>query len=238
MANKVKRKTAVFTIFLLLCSDILWSAPVKISASIAAADNIDNVITMAAVIKFKELNLINLKSNIIVRLDDGGMFSRPLISVGKTHIAYLKDTALYISDTEGRRRMVHNNICMECYTWLDNNSLIYSPDTGGLYIYDVLKNKSFPYIEDKFNYRNITIGKYKNIYAEKYFNYIKNGSQYRKDYGIIMINSNTKAEKLLIKSIPIEIGEGLGMYPVIAGISKDLRFLFVFAFPHSASMAS
>ncbi|MDP4090955.1 MAG: hypothetical protein Q8930_17030, partial [Bacillota bacterium] len=46
------------------------------------------------------------------------------------------------------------------------------------------------------------------------------------------------AEKLLIKSIPIEIGEGLGMYPVIAGISKDLRFLFVFAFPHSASMAS
>ncbi|SPF54436.1 hypothetical protein SBF1_7500003 [Candidatus Desulfosporosinus infrequens] len=50
---------------------------------------------------------------------------------------------------------------------------------------------------------------------------------------------DNKKERLIIPSQPSDDRQNsLGMYPVIAGVSKDFRFLFIFEHPHSASMAA
>ena len=70
--------------------------------------------------------------------------------------------------------------------------------------------------------------------------YKKNGYDYRDDYGILFFNPVTKDKKIVIKSIPnkMDTGGDLGMYPIITGISKDDKYLYIWKHPHSGSLAA
>lgn len=195
--------------------------------------------TMAVVVKLKELDLIQFKANNkITNLDSGGMFSQPIISPDKGYIAYLKDTALYVTTLKGEKTKVFDNVAMSSYVWFDKNHLLYSPEAGGIYSYDTEKKKSQPYVKNESKYQHITIGSYGKIYAEKYGYYNKDDKKYVWDYGVVLLTPDTREEKLIIHSIPSGLQNDLGMYPVIAGISKDFRLLYIFEHPHSASTAA
>lgn len=205
----------------------------------AGASSIPMEKSMAAIIKNNELLLIDLKNNrAAIILDKEGMFSRPIISPGKDYIAYLKDTALYVSGINGKKSKVLDNAPSSSYSWLNKNELMYSPESGGIYIFDAEKRESRSYIKNDSNYQNITPQNGKKIYAEKYRYYVKSGYKYIEDYGIVAISPDSKKDQLIIKSIPSNHTDSLGMYPVIAGISKDLRFLYIWEHPHSASVAA
>ena len=95
-------------------------------------------------------------------------------------------------------------------------------------------------LHNEFNYQNITLDSKGRIYAEQYLFYKKNGSEYRKDYGILFFDTVTKDKKIVVKSIPnkMETGGDLGMYPIITGISKDEKYLYIWKHPHSGSLAA
>lgn len=202
------------------------------------ASTVSAVKTTAAVVKNNELDLIDLKNGgSTIILDNGGIFSHPIISPDKNYIAYLKDTALYVSTMGGKKSKVLNDASSLSYSWLNKGKLMYSPESGGIYIFDAEKCESKLYLKSDSNYQNITPQNGEKIYAEKYRYYEKNGYNSIQDYGIAEIQPGSKKEQLIIKSIPSD-HNSLGMYPVIAGISKDLRFLYIFEHPHSASMAT
>jgi hypothetical protein len=196
--------------------------------------------TIAVVVKTKELDLVDFKTNNkVTTLDSGGMFSHPVISLDKSYIAYLKDTVLYVTTLQGEKTKVLDNAPLLSYTWFDKNHLLYSAESGGIYIYDTEKKASQPYVKNEFHYENITVGAAKQVYAEKYRYYMKNTNKYIQDYGVVLFPPDTGKEQLIIPSIPSDDQQNsLGMYPVIAGISGDFRFLYIFEHPHSGSMAA
>ena len=126
------------------------------------------------------------------------------------------------------------------FAWQDENSLLYSPTSGGLYEYDIVNKISKPYLQNKFNYQNITLDSSGKIYAEQYLYYKKNGSDYINDYGVLFFNPVTKEKNIVIKSIPskIDTGGDLGMYPIITGISMDDKYLYIWKHPHAGSLAA
>lgn len=210
----------------------------KVSANLDPSINSKNK-TVAAVVRNNELNLINLNDkNNILTLDNNGAFSHPILSPDKNFIAYLKDNNLYVTNKESKKTKVQDNINISSYTWLDKDNLLYSKDAGGIFIFNTEKQSSTVYLENKFNYKNITLGKKGEIYAEKYYYYEKEGSKYIEDFGIVIISQDDKNEQLAIKSIPSDMKTNLGMYPVIAGISKDFKFLYFWEHPHAGSLAT
>ena len=195
----------------------------------------------AVVIRKNELLLVSLyDKNKNTTLDSGGTFLRPLISPDKKHVSYLKDNALYIATLKPTHIKISGSISQLSFTWQDKNTLLYSPTSGGLYVYDLTRKISKPYLKNKFNYQNITLGKDGKIYAEQYLYYKKNGFDYINDYGILFFDPITKEEKIVIKSIPnkIDTGGNLGMYPIITGISNDDKYLYIWKHPHSGSLAA
>lgn len=173
-------------------------------------------------------------------LDSGGTFSRPLISPDKKYVSYLKDNVLYITTQKPTHTKISDSISQLSFTWQDKNTLLYSPTSGGLYVYDLVSKISKPYIKSKFNYQNIILGKNGAIYAEQYLYYKNNGSDYRDDYGVLYFNLETKEKRIVIKSIPSKINTGgdLGMYPIITGISNDDLYLHIWKHPHAGSLAA
>jgi len=195
----------------------------------------------AVVVRKNELLLIstnNSDGNII--LDSGGIFSRPLISPNKKQVSYLKDNILYITTDKLQHIKVADNVLELSFAWQGENSLLYSPILGGLYVYDTVNKISKPYLQNEFNYQNITLDSGGRIYAEQYRHYIKNGDHYRDDYGVLFFNPVTLEKKIVIKSIPSKIATGgdLGMYPIITGISLDDKYLYIWKHPHAGSLAA
>lgn len=196
--------------------------------------------TIAVVVKTNELDLVDFKSNNnIISLDSGGVFFHPIISPDKSFIAYQKDSILYETTQNGEKTKVQAEAPLLSYIWLDNNHLLYSMKSRGIYIYDSETRKSEPYVKNKFSYNNITIGDNKKIYAEKYRYYNKVGKKYVRDYGVVLFPPDSRKEQLIISSEPEDNQQNsLGMYPVIAGISKDTRILYIFEHPHAGSLAA
>jgi Tol biopolymer transport system component len=211
------------------------------SQEVSALSNPVTEKKLAVVIRKNELLLINLNGNKKNKLlDNNGSFARPLISPDKNHVAYLKNNSLYVTSIEGNNTKIVDNIEMLSFTWKDKNRIIYSPTTGGLYLYDIVKKEHDDILKNQYNYQNITLQGNSKIYAEQYLNYEKNGSAYREDFGVIEYNQATKENKIIIKSIPsgLNINGNLGMYPIIAGKSVNSEYLFIFKHPHSGSMAA
>ncbi|MBZ9686469.1 hypothetical protein G9F72_009020 [Clostridium estertheticum] len=234
---KIKSERLTIIMLLLITIIITSGFVVKISASEKSTVKKMNVV----VVRKNELLLVSLNdSEKNITLDSGGTFSRPLISPNNKQVSYLKDNVLYITTDNLEHIKVADNASQLSFAWQDENSLLYSPTSGGLYVYDVVNKTSKPYLKNEFNYQNITLDRSGKIYAEQYLFYKKNGSDYIKDYGVLFFDPVTKGEKIVIKSIPnkMESGGNLGMYPIITGISKDDKYLYIWKHPHSGSLAA
>jgi hypothetical protein len=200
--------------------------------------------SITAVVTLKnELLMVSLKDRDKNKvLDKGGVFSLPKISPDKNYAAYLKDRGLYVATSEAQKTKVTDSVPQYSYpfAWLDEQTLLYSPSGGGLYAFDVVNKKSKPYLQNEYNYENIILDRNKNIYAEKYRYYKKDGSERREDFGIISYNPSSLEEKSIINPIPSQIASagGLGMYPVIAGASADRKYFYFWKHPYSGSMAA
>jgi len=193
------------------------------------------------VVRKNELLLVSLnnkKENIT--LDSEGTFTRPLVSPNKKYVSYLKDKGLYITTDKLDHIKVAENVSELSFSWQDINNLLYSPISGGLYVYDVINKNSTPYLHNEYNYQNITLDNKGRIYVEQYLYYKKNGYDYRDDFGILFFNPVTKDKKIVVKSIPskIDTGGDLGMYPIITGISTDNKYLYIWEHPHAGSLAA
>lgn len=139
----------------------------------------------------------------------------------------------------GEKTKVQADAPLLSYVWLDKNHLLYSMESGGINIYDSETKKSDPYVKNEFSYDNLTVGENQKIYTEKYRYYIKDANKYVQDYGVVLFPPDTKKEQLVIPSQPSDDRQNsLGIYPVIAGVSKDSRFLYSFEHPHSSSLAA
>lgn len=194
--------------------------------------------TMAAVVKDNELDILNLKnSNEILNVDNGGMFSHPVLSKDKNYIAYIKDKTLYVATIDGKKSKLNDNVPVDSYTWIDKNTLAYSPETGGIYVFDAPKLTNNPFIKNEFNYKNITAVTPEKLYAEKYRIYEKDGAKHVQDYGMVLLQPDNK-EQIVVPSIPSDYNTNLGMYPIIAGTSADFRFIYIFEHPHAGSLAT
>lgn len=245
MVEKKKYRSILFAAAVLcllgICEGCMGKSNLTSNVTASASINTEGK-NMAVVIRDKELDLIDLKSNgSIFKLDNGGMFSHPIISPNKNYAAYLKDNTLYVSEINGQKSKVFENTSTMPYTlsyiWLDNSNLLYSPKSGGIFIFNADKAESKPYVINEFHYHNMTIGTDRKVYAEKYLYYEKDDRESIEDFGVVEFTSDTKKEQVIIKSIPID-KETFGMYPVIAGISKDFRFLLILEHPHSGSLAA
>lgn len=230
------------------CVGIASSSSVKTSVNptnVSTANKSD--LSMIAFIGDKKLSVAYLNStDAPIKIDTDGTFSRPLISNDKNNIAYLKDSNLYIHFKTGEITKIADAVPDFSFIWLNNDFIAYSPTSGGIYVFDVNKKASTPYIEDVFNYQNITIAKDNKFLAEKYRFTVKDNdihsSFHRDDFGIALIDPKNKVNKIVIASIPsVNDGdtiESLGMYPVIANISKDLNYLYIWEHPHAGSLAA
>lgn len=249
---KIKTQTLVIAMLILITIGITKVYVSKISKSKSSIDtftlqatalrNTSNIKNMnAVVVRKNELLLVSINNkdeNLI--LDSGGSFSRPIISPNRKYVSYLKDKILYITTDKLQHIKVADNTLSLSFAWQDKNNLLYSPTSGGLFVYDVVNKTSKPYFKNKFNYQNITLDSKGIIYAEQYMYFKKNGEDYRDDYGVLFFNLETKEKNLVIKSIPskIDTGGDLGMYPIITGISADDTYLYIWKHPHAGSLAA
>ena len=97
------------------------------------------------VVRKNELLLVSLNdSDKNITLDSGGIFSRPLISTSKNLVSYLKNNVLSITTDNLKHIKVADNVPQLSFSWQDRNSLLYSPISGGLYVYDVVNKISKP----------------------------------------------------------------------------------------------
>jgi beta-lactamase regulating signal transducer with metallopeptidase domain len=232
------------------CAEVAAPSSIKTSAnpinlSTDAAKKSD--LSMIAFTADKDLSIAYLNStDAPIKIDTDGTFSRPLISNDKNNIVYLKDNNLYIYSKNGEIAKIADDVQDLSFTWLNNDFLAYSPTSGGIYVFDVSKKSSTPYIEDEFNYQNITLAKDNKFFAEKYRLTIKendpHSSLHREDFGVALIDPKNEVNKIIIPSIPSVTDEktieSLGMFPVIANISKDLNYLYVWEHPHAGSLAT
>lgn len=233
-----KHKLIFFMVTSLFMSTFFCGYDTKTAADASNSTASSEEKTIIAVVKENELDLINLKNdNEIMNIDTKGMFSHPLLSQDKNYVAYLKDKTLYVSTIDGKKSKVYDNISQTSYTWLDKNKLLYSPETGGIYVFDTAKFTNKAFIENEFNYQNIVSATPEKLYAEKYRYYETNGEKHVQDYGLVLLQPNNK-EQVLVPSIPSDYKNTLGMYPIIAGTSKDLRFIYIFEHPHAGSLAT
>lgn len=203
-------------------------------------DNLSQNKKIAVVIKEDKLLLVPLDSDNITELDTGGTFSRPRISLDRNYVAYLKNGSLWITTLNGKKSKIADKVFKLSFSWIENNTLIYSQEDKGLYAYNTGNGTTETYLKNNCNYQNITWNNGNYLYLEKYCTYKQGELQNTKDFGVVLFNLKTKEEKLIIKSIPssLESDEKLGMYPIIAGISGDNKFLYIWKHPHSASMAA
>jgi hypothetical protein len=245
---RVIKKRLMVTLLLLISFSILVGCTSKIYFK---EKSIETSIMFPDFSYSKSINVVVVQKNILLSvslydkakntiLDRDGVFFRPIISPSKAYVAYIKDKALYITNGKLKPIKIADNIDQLSFSWKDVNNLIYSPTSGGLYMYNISTKTMKPYIKNEFNYQNIIFDSKKGIYAEKYHFYKNNGSDYRSDYGIAFLNPSTKEENIVIKSIPntIAANGNLGMYPVIIELSKDDKYLYIWKHPHSGSMAA
>jgi len=249
---RVKAENLAITILLLITIFITSGCERKITTDdkIIETSTLQNT-TVKKTQAIKEMNVVVVRKNELllvslndkdknITLDSGGIFSRPLISTDKSQVSYLKDNILYVTTDKLEHIKIADNASQLSFAWQDKNTLLYSPTSGGLYFYDVVNKISKPYLQNKFNYQNITLDSKGRIYAEKYLYYIKNGFDYINDYGVLFFNPITKKENIVIKSLPTKIDTGgdLGMYPIITGISNDDTYLYIWKHPHAGSLAA
>ena len=204
-------------VILLFILFMLPSTPVFATSSVVA-------------IKENEIVAIDLeKNNKVITLNKGEDFFNPKIFDNKQFVAYqdLKSN-VYLSKLNDPFDTIFQMSDVKSYAVYGNN-LIFSKSEGGIFLYDMSKNKVISLIEkSKYYYDELTINSQGLLFAKKYL--IREYSP----LGIIQYDLNKKTESLIIDYIPIT-KDDIGMDPSIAKLSTNGELLYIWCEPNSAS---
>ena len=199
---------------------ILFMLP---STSVFAASSV-------VAMKVNEIVAIHLEqNNKVITLNKGEDFFNPKIFDNKQFVAYqdLKSN-VYLSKLNDPFDTIFQMSDVKSYTLYGNN-LIFSKSEGGIFLYDMSKNKVISLIEkSKYYYDELTINSQGLLFAKKYL--IREYSP----LGIIQYDLNKKTESLIIDYIPIT-KDDIGMDPSIAKLSTNGELLYIWCEPNSAS---
>ena len=199
---------------------ILFMLP---STSVFAASSV-------VAIKEKEIVAIDLEeNNKVITLNKGEDFFNPQIFDNKQFVAYqdLKSN-VYLSKLNDPFDTIFQMSDVKSYTLYGNN-LIFSKSEGGIFLYDMSKNKVISLIErSKYYYDELTINSQGLLFAKKYL------IQEDSPVGIIQYDFNKKMESSIIDYIPIT-KDDIGMDPSIAKLSTNGELLYIWCEPNSAS---
>lgn len=199
---------------------ILFMLP---STSVFAASSV-------VAIKEKEIVAIDLEeNNKVITLNKGEDFFNPKIFDNKQFVAYqdLKSN-VYLSKLNDPFDTIFQMSDVKSYAVYGNN-LIFSKTQGGIFLYDMSKNKVISLIErSKYYYDELTINSQGLLFAKKYL------IQEDSPVGIIQYDFNKKMESLIIDYIPIT-KDDIGMDPSIAKLSTNGELLYIWCEPNSAS---
>ena len=181
-------------------------------------------------IKEKEIVAIDLEeNNKVITLNKGEDFFNPQIFDNKQFVAYqdLKSN-VYLSKLNDPFDTIFQMSDVKSYAVYGNN-LIFSKTQGGIFLYDMSKNKVISLIErSKYYYDELTINSQGLLFAKKYL------IQEDSPVGIIQYDFNKKMESLIIDYIPIT-KDDIGMDPSIAKLSTNGELLYIWCEPNSAS---
>lgn len=169
------------------------------------------------------------QNNKVITLNKGEDFFNPKIFDNKQFVAYqdLKSN-VYLSKLNDPFDTIFQMSDVKSYTLYGNN-LIFSKSEGGIFLYDMSKNKVISLIEkSKYYYDELTINSQGLLFAKKYL--IREYSP----LGIIQYDLNKKTESLIIDYIPIT-KDDIGMDPSIAKLSTNGELLYIWCEPNSAS---
>lgn len=233
MKRVLKNMAFIFILFILSYADVC--AYEFKNTSVFSKEHV------VAVVRKNEIwaiDMNNEKNKILI--DEGGKFSYPIIS-SNGYIAYRKNNDLYVCRIDFRNKNASYKVTDDIlsYIWQRNGSLLYSRDSGGLFIRDVKNNKSKVLRLSKESYAKIVEGKDGIIFAEK--NGIKNinGYDYQNELGIVKMNLNNNDEILILERKPGNYLTGdLGINPKIASVSYDGIKLFIWCKPNSESASA
>lgn len=191
-----------------------------------------SVFAASSVVAIKENEIVAIhleQNNKVITLNKGEDFFNPQIFDNKQFVAYqdLKSN-VYLSKLNDPFDTIFQMSDVKSYTLYGNN-LIFSKSEGGIFLYDMSKNKVISLIEkSKYYYDELTINSQGLLFAKKYL--IREYSP----LGIIQYDLNKKTESLIIDYIPIT-KDDIGMDPSIAKLSTNGELLYIWCEPNSAS---
>ena len=191
-----------------------------------------SVFAASSVVAIKENEIVAIhleQNNKVITLNKGEDFFNPKIFDNKQFVAYqdLKSN-VYLSKLNDPFDTIFQMSDVKSYTLYGNN-LIFSKSEGGIFLYDMSKNKVISLIEkSKYYYDELTINSQGLLFAKKYL--IREYSP----LGIIQYDLNQKRESLIIDYIPIT-KDDIGMNPSIAKLSSSGEQLYIWCEPNSAS---
>ena len=191
-----------------------------------------SVFAASSVVAIKENEIVAIhleQNNKVITLNKGEDFFNPKIFDNKQFVAYqdLKSN-VYLSKLNDPFDTIFQMSDVKSYTLYGNN-LIFSKSEGGIFLYDMSKNKVISLIEkSKYYYDELTINSQGLLFAKKYL------IQEASPVGIIQYDFNKKMESLIIDYIPIT-KDDIGMDPSIAKLSTNGELLYIWCEPNSAS---
>ena len=191
-----------------------------------------SVFAASSVVAIKENEIVAIhleQNNKVITLNKGEDFFNPKIFDNKQFVAYqdLKSN-VYLSKLNDPFDTIFQMSDVKSYTLYGNN-LIFSKSEGGIFLYDMSKNKVISLIEkSKYYYDELTINSQGLLFAKKYL------IQEDSPVGIIQYDFNKKMESLIIDYIPIT-KDDIGMDPSIAKLSTNGELLYIWCEPNSAS---
>ena len=191
-----------------------------------------SVFAASSVVAIKENEIVAIdleENNKVITLNKGEDFFNPQIFDNKQFVAYqdLKSN-VYLSKLNDPFDTIFQMSDVKSYAVYGNN-LIFSKTQGGIFLYDMSKNKVISLIEkSKYYYDELTINSQGLLFAKKYL--IREYSP----LGIIQYDLNKKTESLIIDYIPIT-KDDIGMDPSIAKLSTNGELLYIWCEPNSAS---
>ena len=191
-----------------------------------------SVFAASSVVAIKENEIVAIhleQNNKVITLNKGEDFFNPKIFDNKQFVAYqdLKSN-VYLSKLNDPFDTIFQMSDVKSYAVYGNN-LIFSKTQGGIFLYDLSKNKVISLIEkSKYYYDELTINSQGLLFAKKYL--IREYSP----LGIIQYDLNKKTESLIIDYIPIT-KDDIGMDPSIAKLSTNGELLYIWCEPNSAS---
>lgn len=222
-----KKIKSIFVLVLIVVSGFLISCGV-----LANKDQNSPLITY---IKDDGLYYSYLNDGEETRIHIGTEFINPLISEMGSYIAYTHDDNLFIYDISKNKSEKIDSIIIS-YDWVDDSTIIYSTNNGGLTNLNLITNES-RVLRDDYIYDNLQYGKEKHIYGQRIQEWSNEQGEYATNLGIVEISIYNLEMGLIVEGIK-STDDVIGYDPTIFDISEDGRYIYIMEKFSSGSMSA